>query len=285
MPRARLELARQNDPSQDFKSCASTSFATGAKLKRRGLKSDFMRAVCQSLKSMNVAKNPIQCAATLTRDLLSRQAKPLLFIFAFGCLISLQLEDLVRELGPTEDTARWVLQLSLGLTDLFEGILIFLVLSWGIPKVRDLSPLKFEKNPFAEPYLDSFFAEYLRMLATVLLFALMLLIPGLIAYCFLMFVPYIAIFSKPYRSDQVSALRYSYELTKKFFWRVFAVFIVTTALQLGLEFLPKLYEPLHNWPARVALMGVSSLIVFWTYSFMFITFEQAVLEDKDGINV
>ncbi len=32
VPRARLELARQYDPSQDFKSCASTSFATGAKL-------------------------------------------------------------------------------------------------------------------------------------------------------------------------------------------------------------------------------------------------------------
>jgi hypothetical protein len=30
VPRARLELARQCDPTQDFKSCASTNFATGA---------------------------------------------------------------------------------------------------------------------------------------------------------------------------------------------------------------------------------------------------------------
>jgi hypothetical protein len=33
VPRARLELARQYDPTQDFKSCASTNFATGAKVK------------------------------------------------------------------------------------------------------------------------------------------------------------------------------------------------------------------------------------------------------------
>lgn len=32
VPRARLELARQCDPTQDFKSCASTNFATGASL-------------------------------------------------------------------------------------------------------------------------------------------------------------------------------------------------------------------------------------------------------------
>ena len=49
VPRARLELARQYDPSQDFKSCASTSFATGAKLFGRGVKSDFDTSFCQSL--------------------------------------------------------------------------------------------------------------------------------------------------------------------------------------------------------------------------------------------
>src|SRR5688500_14659090 len=36
VPRARLELARQYDPSQDIKSCAPTNFATGAwSLERR----------------------------------------------------------------------------------------------------------------------------------------------------------------------------------------------------------------------------------------------------------
>ena len=32
VPRARLELARRYNPTQDFKSCASTYFATGALL-------------------------------------------------------------------------------------------------------------------------------------------------------------------------------------------------------------------------------------------------------------
>ena len=33
VPRARLELARPVERTQDFKSCASTDFATGAQIK------------------------------------------------------------------------------------------------------------------------------------------------------------------------------------------------------------------------------------------------------------
>lgn len=44
LPRAGLEPARQCDPTQDFKSCASTSFATGAFWT---IKSDRWREICQ----------------------------------------------------------------------------------------------------------------------------------------------------------------------------------------------------------------------------------------------
>jgi hypothetical protein len=227
----------------------------------------------------------MKSATELTRRLLSRQWKPLLFILVLGCLLSLQLEDNLRTLGPTDDGARWLLQLSMGLWDLAEGIFVFLILSWGVPHVRDLSPLHFEKHPFDEPYLGTFMAEYLRMLATVLLFGLLLLLPGLAAYCLLIFVPYIALFSKPYREDKVAALSYSRRLARRYIGRILAVFLATTAIQLVFEFLPNMYVQLYVWPVRIAFMAASLLIGIWTYSFMFVVFEKAVMEDKDGFDV
>lgn len=242
------------------------------------VKSDFAGRICQSLNSM-------KSASELTRRLIFRQWQPLLFILVLGCLISLQLEEALRGLGPTDDGSRWVMQLSMGLWDLLEGILVFLVLSWGVPKVHELSAAKFEKHPFQTPYLGSFLAEYMRMLAKVLMFGLLLLIPGFVAYCLFIFVPYIALFSKPYREDKVEALSYSKRLARPYLGRIMGVFILTTALQLACEFLPHMYASLYEWPARVAFMALSLLIGIWTYSFMFVTFERAVTEDTDGTHL
>lgn len=234
---------------------------------------------------METTKSPLKAASSLCTRLIARQWRALGLILVVGCLISLQLEGAIREAGTSNDSSRWLLQLSMGLWDLFEGVCVFLILSWGIPHVHQLKAANLEPHPFKEPYLSTFFAEYLRMLATVLMFGLLLIIPGMIAYCFLIFVPYIALFSKPYRQDKVAALDYSYLLAKRFIWRIVGVFALTAALQLGFEFLPHLYVSLNVWPARVTFMALSLLIGIWTYSFMFVTFERAVTEDKDGFDV
>jgi hypothetical protein len=234
---------------------------------------------------METAENPLKLASSLATQLIARQWRALGLILVVGCLISLQLEDAIRGVSMGSDSSRWLLQLSMGLWDLFEGVCVFLILSWGIPDVRQLKAANLEQHPFSEPYLNAFFAEYLRMLATILMFGLLLIIPGMIAYCFLIFVPYIALFSKPYRQDKVAALDYSYRLAKRFIWRIAGVFALSAALQLGFEFLPHLYVELYVWPARVTFMALSLLIGIWTYSFMFVTFERAVTEDKDGFDV
>ena len=234
---------------------------------------------------MNTTPSPLKAASSLTAQLIARQWRALGLLLAVGCLISLQLEEGIRGVSMGSDSSRWLLQLSMGLWDLFEGVCVFLILSWGIPHVRELKAANLEKHPFEEPYLNSFFAEYLRLLGRVLMFGLLLILPGMIAYCYFIFVPYIALFSKPYREDKVSALDYSYRLSKRFFGRIAGVFALTAALQLGFEFLPHLYAPLYAWPIRVLLMSLSLLIGIWTYSFMFVTFEQAVTEDKNGFDV
>lgn len=201
-------------------------------------------------------------------------------------MISLQLEASIRDLRFDQEGVRWMLQLSMGFWDLFEGIMLFLVLSWGIPKVRHPIPAGLELQPFTEPYIGSLLAEYLRLLAQVILWGLLLLIPGFIRYCRLIFVPYIAIFSKLYREDKVDALQYSLQLTKPVFFKILGVFLATTLLMLGVEFLPHLIEALYIWPVRILLMTVGTLIGIWTYCYMFVLFEAALTaEVKDGSNV
>ncbi len=85
-----------------------------------------------------------------------------------------------------------------GALDLFEGLTLFLILSWGVPKSEALDDRFFESQPFATPYPGTFLAEYLRMMSSVLMYGLLILIPGLIAYCLFIFVPYIVLFSRDY---------------------------------------------------------------------------------------
>lgn len=185
----------------------------------------------------------------------------------------------MSELSPSEENLRWILQLAMGIWDMVEGVLIFLILSWGIPQVKEIRSSQFEQQPFHQPYLTNFLAEYLRLLAQVILYGLLLFIPGVIRYCRLIFVPYIALFSKAYRADQVDALELSTQLTAKKFRTIFLVFIGTTILQVVFEFLPHMVAGLHFWPVRLLLMGLNLIVTIWTFSFMFELFEKAVTEE------
>lgn len=226
-----------------------------------------------------MAKNLFSQSFTLTKQLVRIQLAPLLFLLVVGSVLNLYLEGAMRDLTPADENSRWTYQLGLGLWDLFEGIMLFLILSWGVPKVRDLVAAHLEKHPFTEPYLGSFFAEYLRMLAQVLLYFLLLILPAVIRYCRLIFVTYIALFCAPYRRNEVDAVELSLELTRKHFWLILGVFVATTALQVGIEFLPQMFTPLYNVPCRVLFMTTGLLISIWTYSFIYLLFEQS-LEEK-----
>jgi hypothetical protein len=156
------------------------------------------------------------------------------------------------------------------------GALFFLILSAGVAKVRALGGKHLVKEPFAPGFFGSFAAEYLRMLAQVLLYAIFLILPAFWRYAQLMFVPYIAIFSSKYQKGEVDALQLSKELTGRHFKLVFGVFMGTTLLQLLFEFAPHFNAALHTIPMRAAFMSVSFLISIWTYSFMFGLFEETL---------
>ncbi len=224
-------------------------------------------------------KSLIQSSTVLSGQLLRKQLSPLLFLLILGSLLTIQGEDTIQILSQDQERARWMIQLGMGTWDLFEGILLFLVLSWGVAKVRDFRSPNFKRLPFRNGYLGSFLAEYFRVLAQILFYFLLLIIPALIRYCRLIFVPYIALFSKRYREDKVDAVELSVEFSKKYFWTILALFVVTTGVQIAIEFLPNLVPVLHSHLLRFVFMTLSFGISIWSYSFVFILFEQA-LEEK-----
>ena len=180
---------------------------------------------------------------------------------------------------PAEETQRWVMQLALGVWDLSEGVLLLLILSWGIAKVHKFRAADLMQAPFETPYLASFLAEYLRVLAQILMWGILLLVPGFVRYCKLIFVPLITVFSKSYREGEVDALRLSEKIAAGRLGSIILAIGVTMVLQIGAEFLPQMVPGLHNIPLRIAFAALSFLISVWAYSLIFLMFESVLLEE------
>ncbi len=214
----------------------------------------------------------------LSRSLLIEQRTPLFCLFALSCFLNITTQDAMQLMGAADDGQRWYVQLGAGLWDLLEGILLLLILSWGIPKVRQLTAATLLPKPFSEAYLGSFLAEYLRVLAQVLMWALLLLLPGFYRYCQLIFVPMIVLFSRAYRTGDVDALRLSERLAKGRLMRILLALGLTMFLQIGFDFLPELVPAFHSLALRVAFDGLSFLASVWAFALIFVMFE-AAMED------
>lgn len=212
----------------------------------------------------------------LTQRLLLKKAFALLIFCAVTISFTLFLEDQMQTMTPGTENLRWVLQISMGLWDFATGILLLFILSWAMPSVFPWTSKVLQPAPFQQAYLESFWAEYLRTLAQILLWGLFLIIPGFVRYSRLVFVPFIALFSKEYRSGQVDALELSHELTRGRFGRLLAVLVLTTVLEIFLQLSPNFSSALHTYPIRIAFYLASILISIWTYSFLFLVFEGAL---------
>ena len=212
----------------------------------------------------------------LTARLIAQQWVQLACLFVVGCMVNLTVADALQTLTPTEETQRWVMQLALGLWDMLEGILVLLVLSWGVPKVRPITAASMLEKPFATPYIGSFVAEFLRVLAQILMWGLLLILPGVYRYAQLIFVSWITLFSKEYRSGKIDALELSKRLVKGRMVRIFVVLTVTTALELLCDYIPEMAGGFHGYFSRITFAFLSMLVAVWGFSLIYLLFEKAM---------
>lgn len=212
----------------------------------------------------------------LTGRLLRQKALTLLIFTAVAMSLAMFLEDQFLLLAPQAGSSRIILQIAMGVWDFATGLLLLFILSWALPEVTPWNAKGLVPAPFKEPYLESFWAEYFRSLAQILLWGLLLIVPGFVRYARLVFVPFVALFSREYRSGQVDALKLSHALTQGRFGRLLFVLLATSLLELFFQISPKFSSALHTYPIRIAFYSVSVLISIWTYSFLFLVFESAL---------
>lgn len=222
-------------------------------------------------------KAKISESIRLTSALLREQALLLFGIFIIGCVLNLLIEDAMQLQTASQETQRWVMQLILGLWDCFQGIMLVLILSWGLPKVHVFKAKDLLSEPFATPYIGSFLAEYLRYVAQILMWGLLLILPGFYRYCQLIYVPYIALFSKSYRDGEIDALKTAATLVKGNLALIVGTQIFAFVIQIGLEFLPQMVPDLHTLSMRILFQVISFLLPCWVFAILFLLFESALL--------
>lgn len=225
---------------------------------------------------MATNKSLISRAWTVSLELLRKQFWPLLILFAVSATLGINLEDSAAELRDRDENLRLTLHAIMAVWDFAEGILLILILSWGLPSVLPLQGPRFLAKPFDRKYLNSFFAEYLRVLGQTILWGLLLILPGFVMYALLTFVPFITLFSADYEAGQVDALELSLKLVKNCMTAVFVTLIGTTILQGLLEVGPSLVASLHTLPIRITALLLSLLISIWTYSLMVLLFKREI---------
>jgi hypothetical protein len=225
-------------------------------------------------------KANIKASIELTKSLLSVKAGPLICLLGISLFININGEDIMQAATAQEESLRYSVQLLMGLWELIEGVLLILLLSQALPDVHRFKAKDMVPSPFKTAHLMSFFAEYLRMLAKILRWGILFLIPGFVRYAQLIFVPYIALFSKRYRNGEVDALQLSTSLVKGRLWTIMGILLGMIVLQAVVEFAPQLIESLHTVVFRAVFGAVGFLISVWAYSLMFVLFENFLLDEE-----
>jgi hypothetical protein len=106
---------------------------------------------------MATNKSLISRAWTVSLELLRKQFWPLLILFVVSATLGINLEDAAAELRDRDENLRLTLHAIMAVWDFAEGILLILILSWGLPVALPLQGPRFLAKPFDRKYLSSFF--------------------------------------------------------------------------------------------------------------------------------
>ena len=210
--------------TQDFKSCASTNFATGAckiptvdhpfpLLTRR----DAWLLICQ----MNSAPMPRRLREAFAA-LMGLKGLFILVYFGFSMTLDQTLTGLMESELLNPDGASAIIWAYGGLSFLV-GLLTPLVMAFVI-----LSAWRFpHESTFdvAQKHLGYLVKEEMRVMGKSLLWGLLLLIPGLIRFFQCLFVPFVVLLDPQYQKGEVDALQASWVRVKRVWARLLGLFV------------------------------------------------------------
>lgn len=158
----------------------------------------------------------------------------------------------------------WKVQVAGGLFDLsFSAIMLF---AYGF-SLYLLEHKPIPLTQFLSERLSPMAAEGLLAIAKILMFSLLLIIPGIVYYIFCTFLPYVVFYDGRLLNGDIRALNESKRLVKKHFFKIFGLVVLTGFLSVVIELLPKILGTTVWW-----LEIWFSLLSFYFGGFLFMFF-------------
>lgn len=178
-------------------------------------------------------------ALVLSKDLLKRHPFVLGALFLLNLKLDLTLEDLFAapQFGMNDKT---LLLLIIGRASWAMIVSVILFILSTLPPAPGKLMAEQRSAQWDKETLVSLAAETFRAMGHVLLWSLLLIIPGIIVYTRLSFVPYIVLYSKEYQAGEVDCLALSKRLAKHVLFRLLFLSIGLALLVFAIQMIPQI---------------------------------------------
>lgn len=177
---------------------------------------------------MNIFKTSL----SHTKKLITTNIAMLLFAFL---LIELSQHHFVNMLSVATSMQNDMLKVLALLGQLFTSITEYVFLAMLVPlRVMIFEGLHAEEtfSNFTKKHVLPLAAEGLRAMGVVILWTILLIIPGIFKYVRLTFVPYVVVADPEYGAGRRDALKYSDQITKGFTLQLFGILCVLVLLEM-----------------------------------------------------
>ena len=133
---------------------------------------------------------------------------------------------------------------------------------------------------FLRKFIAPLTAESLRALTSILLWSLALIVPGVIMYCRLSFVPFVVILDPTYHTKP-DALARCRELTRDCWMRLTFFLVALGVIDLLFELAPGLLN-IESWMIRIPFDFCGFLFSLFSFLILYVIFDNLRLELDAG---
>lgn len=134
---------------------------------------------------------------------------------------------------------------------------------------------------FLKKHMGPLCIEFMRVIAKIILWGLLFILPGLYKQIRYYFVPYVVLFLPEYQEDKVDALEVSEWLTKGHGWGIFILVLFLTSAELSLAHWKSTLSLLES-PFQL-LLTVAVILIYDVFIFSWLYFlYRRLLEEKQS---
>lgn len=214
-------------------------------------------------------------AGLLTAQWVRELPFTLFVLFAVSFATNLSLEKLSRVLYYTEQ-GPWPAQIAQMFCALLEGFFLLLIGGFFLVNLRE----KMSWRIFFKKYMAPLTAESLRAITRILLWCLVFLVPGMIMYCRLNFVPFV-VFADPSYATRPDAVARTLELTRSCWFKITLIIFGLGCFDAIFEFAPHILN-IEDFGFRLFFELCGFLFSLFSFVLLYMIFQNLMQTQEKG---